>query len=243
MFDEYEVKARLAPGLLAGLPIGLAALIYFGVDFGLDAGFIAAGIMLGGGVLLAKFMSELGGSKEPALFESWGGMPSVQLLRHRDPTIPKGTKARIHAGIETRAKLKMPTATQELADLIEADRTYRKAADWLRTNTRGKEKFPTVFARNCEYGFARNAFGATLLAMGVSAVVAAIILVADLVVVPQRTPDAVRVFYLTPNALVVLACIALTTVCWNFYFTAERVRLAAYAYARALLEQADAGGE
>lgn len=240
MLDEYEIKARLAPGLLVAMPIGVAALIYFGVDFGLDAGVIAAGIMLGGGVLLSRLMSDLGGGREQKLFESWGGMPSLQVLRHRDPTVGEAAKTRLHATLQTKAKLPMPSATAESEDPIAADRAYRLASDWLRSNTRGKEKFPTLFARNCEYGFVRNSYGATAWAIATSAVTILVIVATDLLTSTRSPETPMPALGLTPNALVSVACALFWSLFWRAYFTTSRVRSAAFSYARALLEQADA---
>lgn len=239
MFDEYELKARIAPGLLVAVPIGLAGLIYFGIDFGLEAGFIAVGVMLGGGVLLAKVVSDHGGSTEQLLFESWGGMPSVQLLRHRDQHISEHAKTRIHAELAAKAKLAMTTIAEESMDSASADRVYRQASDWLRANTRDKQRFPTVFARNCEYGFARNAYGVRRLALGVSAATTILVLVTD-VVLSQVVPGSDRVVGLSQSAIGVVACVVVWSLVWITYFTTERVRVAAFSYARALLEQVDA---
>jgi hypothetical protein len=240
MLDEYEIKARVAPALLVTLPAGIAALAYFGVDFGLEAGFIAAGLMLGGGVLTANWIADRGGAKEQALLESWQGMPSVQLLRHRDPTIAENSKQRIHTALSKKAELKMPCASEELADPGAADGIYRNASDWLRTNTRSKDAFPTVFARNCEYGFSRNAFGATSWAMGVGTLVAIVVLAVDLTHLESAANTEDRLLMLTPGALTTLLLVGIWIVIWNLYFTVERVRQAAYAYGRALLEQAEA---
>jgi hypothetical protein len=81
-FDEYTRKARLAPALFVTLPIFLAAISFFPDQISLT---IVPSLLVCFGVM--RFMSQIardrGKAIEPDLYESWGGTPTTNLLRHR----------------------------------------------------------------------------------------------------------------------------------------------------------------
>src|SRR5690242_5198355 len=95
--DRYSRQARLVPALLVLLPLLLALLAWFPEILVTSKGLLSLAIACG--VLL--FLSELGrdrGKKlEAELFKSWGGKPSIALLRWRDERIDRFTKEGYHA--------------------------------------------------------------------------------------------------------------------------------------------------
>src|SRR5687767_1817898 len=96
MIDEYSLKARayplaivLSPSLV---PLGKYLLVV--QEYG---SFFAS---LGIAAMLVYLMSQLGRDagkkKEKALWDSWGGPPSTQLLRFSNTTLDAFTKVRYH---------------------------------------------------------------------------------------------------------------------------------------------------
>lgn len=86
LYDSYDRKARLAPALLAVVPLLAAALFSF--ENATLIGRLASLLVAVGGLWLLVDMSRgLGRAKQQQLFAKWGGTPSIQLLRHTDRTI------------------------------------------------------------------------------------------------------------------------------------------------------------
>lgn len=138
LYDSYDRKARLAPALLAVVPLLAAALFSF--ENATLIGRLASLLVAVGGLWLLVDMSRgLGRAKQQQLFAKWGGTPSIQLLRHTDRTIAPHTKARYHACLKTKAKVQ-PTQEEEAADPQSADAIYDSALQWLLQNTRDKKR-------------------------------------------------------------------------------------------------------
>lgn len=139
LYDSYDRKARLAPALLAVVPLLAAALFSF--ENATLIGRLASLLVAVGGLWLLVDMSRgLGRAKQQQLFAKWGGTPSIQLLRHTDRTIAPHTKARYHACLKTKAKVQPPTQEEEAADPQSADAIYDSALQWLLQNTRDKKR-------------------------------------------------------------------------------------------------------
>lgn len=155
--DPYNRRARLAPALLALLPVALVALVLFPDPESKTATLFGIAAYFGGAAWLTQIGRERGKRLEPKLFHSWGGMPSMVFLRHRDARISAITKKRYHAFLSAHVPdLSMPSADDEASNPDAADDVYTSATDWLLTATRNKEKFRLVFEENVNYGFRRN---------------------------------------------------------------------------------------
>jgi hypothetical protein len=87
LFDHHSFRARLQPAFLALLPIAIGAFAWAQPD----AKWLTAiwGVLLSAGFtfLLANVARNWGKSIEPKLWNSWGGAPTTQLLRHSGPAI------------------------------------------------------------------------------------------------------------------------------------------------------------
>ncbi|MGE5568714.1 MAG: hypothetical protein ACM3S5_06720 [Rhodospirillales bacterium] len=158
--DSYERRARLYPALMIVMPIVMTVVAIVQVRLSalqLLATTLAA---CGGTFLLSQLARDAGKNREKSLFERWGGMPSVAILRHADTRIDPITKARYHKKLACLVKgTKAPTAAEEQADPIGADRTYAAWSTYLRTQTRERTKYPLVFEELVNYGFRRNVWG------------------------------------------------------------------------------------
>src|SRR5437899_7423873 len=85
LFDHYSFRARLQPAFLALVPLALGAFAWAqpGAKW-----LTAIWSLLGAAgftFFLANVARNRGKSIEPKLWESWGGTPTTQLLRHSGP--------------------------------------------------------------------------------------------------------------------------------------------------------------
>lgn len=157
--NRYIFTARLQPALFALLQTPLSAAILFpNLKESLS---VLAGIMayFGGSVFLSHIAREMGKSSEGFLYKEWGGKPSVVLLRHRDDTLNRLSKARYKQFLSAPPRsIAMMSEQEEQQSPIRADEGYEAASDWLVANTRDKERFPLVYEELISYGFRRNLY-------------------------------------------------------------------------------------
>ena len=90
--DPYDRKARLAPALLCALPLFVSLLLLV-PEVGALWGAVGGLVLYCGG---AKFLTQVGRDRgkvlEPTLYASWGGKPSVAMLRHSDSRLKRAHK-------------------------------------------------------------------------------------------------------------------------------------------------------
>lgn len=229
-FDAYDRKARLAPSMLAVTPLLTSAIFGFENTAVLER--VATLLVAVGGLWLLTDMSRgLGRMKQQALFARWGGTPSVQLLRHSNPTIDPHTKARYHACLRAKAKVTLPTEGEETSNPGDADARYDSALQWLLQHTRDKKRFALLAAENVTYGFRRNGYGIRWLGLAVC------VLTAGWSVGVSYFHSALpfRAALEQPGTVVQLLLTAMLSLVWIFYFREKMVRDAAFAYARELI--------
>ena len=130
--DTYSWRARIAPVLVALLPVPLAVFVCF------PGSSVVARIVaiLGAPALLLWLLSEigrdLGKRKEPKLWKSWGGAPTTQRLRFATPDTNVALVERYHRLLsELDPTLDLPTAEGEAFDPKAADQAYEVATKWL----------------------------------------------------------------------------------------------------------------
>lgn len=160
--DEYTLRARLAPAIIAGMPAFAFAAIF--VSWG-KLGLPHLVASLGLTVLFAAFSDiarRRGRRIEPELIAKMGGLPSTTMLRHSDDTLDVGTKLKVHTFLGGKIGAPAPTQGQEEANPTAADEWYARAGTWLRENTRDTQKFRLLFNENISYGFRRNLLGLRL---------------------------------------------------------------------------------
>ena len=235
--DPYNRRARLQPALLSILPIAAVALILFPAlesKVPLIAGIIT---YFGGVAWLTQFGRDRGKLLEKKLFDHWGGLPSVVLLRHRDPTINKVTKERYHAFLSANMPgHSLPSSEDETKSPNTADESYASATDWLIARTREKAKYSLLFEENMNYGFRRNFWAMRPIALSVDILVIAGILGMHISVSPDTN---LIMLDLNSPGWTALAVTGFHT-CIVFLATKKWVYTAAHAYARQLLSACDA---
>ena len=157
LFDPYDRKARAAPALLCGLPLFVSVALLapeVGTTWATVGGIV---LYCGGATLLAQIGRDRGKVQEPRLYESWGGKPSLAMLRHRDSRLDPSTKERYRAFLgRTVPGLTLVSPDEERRSPEEADHGYESANSWLLAQTRDRERFGLLFRENINYGFRRN---------------------------------------------------------------------------------------
>ncbi|MFJ5775328.1 hypothetical protein [Streptomyces sp. NPDC093094] len=228
----YTWRARIRPVLIAALPLALPPALLV-PDWTAARGVWVLVLVCGLPLLLGQFSRSRGRRLEPGLFESWGGKPSVQLLRRRGPIEP-ARLAYLHTRIEQIAgpALRMPSAQEELSDPGHADAVYEAAGTVLRVRARALPGAELVAEENGEYGFRRNSLGLRPVALAACAAgLLAVLLRVTLGWPPADTADAVV------SAVLVLTELALP-VFWIRTVRAAWVEEAAWTYAHRLIETA-----
>ena len=157
LLNPYDRKARLQPALLCALPLFVSVVLLipeFGPIWAAVGGLI---LYCGGTTFLTQIGRDRGKALEPALFQSWGGKPSVAMLRHSDPRLGEATKERYRNFLTNAVpELKLASLEEERGCPERADDGYQSATDWLLARTRDRERFELLFRENINYGFRRN---------------------------------------------------------------------------------------
>lgn len=230
LFDRYEWQARLSPALIAIFPIVLSILIWFPDTRTKYSSVISLLGTFGLMHLIARISRNLGKSKEDELYKLWGGIPTTQVLRHRDDTIDGVTKKRYHKFLENNIEgLRMPSEEEEEENPNEADKVYQSAVRWLREKTRDKKKYYLIFQENIHYGFSRNLWAFKSYAISINVVN----LISNIVGIYLTYK-----FDLTnikPEIWIAIIVGAIFLFVWIVFINKRWVRFSAYAYARALL--------
>jgi hypothetical protein len=231
--DRYGRSARLYPALLVMAPAVLCVFSISSIQMTVLKSLGGVAAACGGVFLLAQLARDPGKNGEKQLFERWGGMPSVSILRHRDSRIDSITKARYHSKLSTLVKGTKPfTAEEELANATEADQVYAAWSTYLRTNTRDASKYPLIFDELVNYGYRRNTWGLRPFGIGISSLCCI-------------GTAGWALFKYWSTGRVDLATVAafggalIFLLLWTYRFSDPWVRLAADAYAERLIESTD----
>ncbi|MCD9126018.1 hypothetical protein [Luteimonas fraxinea] len=236
--DAYDRVARRFPALLVALPLLTPIICSFGAQhpvlmavFGL---FTACGVLY----LLGSVARDRGKALEVRLVRKWGGMPSTRMLRHRDHTIERPTKARYHAAASKKLEIQMPNAEEEQTDPSGADEIYKSVVSLLIQRTR--DRGGLLLKENMSYGFHRN-----MLAMKGAGITTAVI--GLLVGVLLSGLIGFRPFSFQPEGLSDLGLAAGITmfvsasllILWVSHIKESSVVVVSESYARRLLENLD----
>ncbi|WP_460077482.1 hypothetical protein [Streptomyces variabilis] len=230
LFDAYSRRARLRPLLITSLPMAL--LLGAGLPALPRSSWLWGLILFSGLPFCADQLGRSRGKRlEEALFASWGGKPTVQLLRWRGPT-DRSRLTYFHETVQriTGPSLRLPTEAEEQFDPQAADRVYDAAGLVLRSRARGLPGCALVMEQNCEYGFRRNALG--LRPYGLATAVAGLMAALAWLFVPAG-------FLGRPDTAVVVAVTVVhvgLVAFWSLVVRARWVESAAWLYAERLLE-------
>ena len=223
----YTIPARLYPLLLTALPVGIAVAAWFpeeSVGYGFIAGLLASA---GFSFLLSQLGRDEGRKKQQALWDSWGGAPTTQLLRHSNTDLDAHTRGRYHSKLSKIVPdIKMPTVKEEATDAAAADAVYGSCTKYLLQQTRDTKKFNLLFKENVNYGFRRNLWG--MKPAGIA--IASIGLIAAATSAAMSWGGEFRIVAIVASILNVFLL-----VWWLLRISPEWVRVTAFAYAQELL--------
>jgi hypothetical protein len=241
-FERYELQARIFPAILLLLPLVILILHEQDEGITLEFGTIITVVALVLAYLAGRIVRARGKRIEPNLFKRWGGMPSAQILRHRDKTFTQPQKLGFHAKLVGKAHCVMPTAEQETNNPAFADQQYTKASDWLRANTRDPARFPIVASENIEYGFYRNTYAVRWIGLSLAIGSGVYILGGIFIASRPNSYDAIiaALKNVSGASWAMLVFDLSWAAMWVTYFSDRRVREAAVRYAKALIEASDA---
>ena len=232
LLDAYTIQARLSPALFVILPIGIAIVAWFPQKFTGWGLLVGLATSCGTALLLAEFGRDSGKRKEPDLFALWGGTPTTQLLRHKDPRIDAYTKQRYHSTLARLTGLPLPTEQEEADDPEDAERKYESCVRYLReTTSKDKARFHRVFKELVSYGLRRNLWGMKPLGL-TAAAIGIVATIPTIALTWGRIPDA-------PAPVVALILNGLFFVGWIAWITPDWVRVTAFSYAERLLAACD----
>jgi hypothetical protein len=146
------LRARLQPALLTLLPavIGIFAWTDPGVKW--QSALWTLFGTAGGTFFLAAFARNAGKKLEPRLWESWGGAPTTQLLRHSG-TSNSALREPWHKCLGKLLGKTLPSARDETDDPASADDIYSAGVKLLINKTRDTRKFHLICKENVNYVF------------------------------------------------------------------------------------------
>jgi hypothetical protein len=157
--DSYDLKARLALGLIVALPL-LVDAVYAAPDASSWPMFTVGGacslaLIYG----LGRFARARGNAIEPELWRQWGGQPSTRLLRNRDSHFGEDVKAAVRNALAREFSVELPTPDEEAINADRADKAIVDAFRRVRSYLRQHDPDGLWSKHNADYGFCRNLLG------------------------------------------------------------------------------------
>jgi hypothetical protein len=228
-WDKYEFHARLRPAIWVAFPIALAVLAWFPNPFAGWEAFVALIPAFGVLGLFALLARKAGRDKQDGLWETWGGSPTMRLLRRRDTSLDWVTLERTHQILAERVGVPAPSKGEEEADTETADQVYEGYTHHLKEMTRDKKVHDLVAAENINYGVSRNTWGLKPYGIGASSIG---LIASGIAIYFKWTASPLMAIAATIVCLVWL-------VLWCCYITRSLVKVAGDGYAKALIGAAE----
>ncbi len=230
LFDQYSLRARLQPALLTLLPAAIGVFAWTGPGVKWQSALWTLFGTAGGTYFLAIIARNAGRQIEPGLWQSWGGAPTTQLLRHSGPA-NSVLRDRWHNYLAKLLGKPFPTATEEAAEPARADDLYVAAVRMQITKTRDTKKYNLLFKENMHYGFCRNLFAMRPMGLVVSILGVVVSCAAGWWFIHTNAPE-IRPWVCAAADLVFLYL-------WIFTINAAWVKPPAFAYAERLFESTE----
>jgi hypothetical protein len=228
--DDYERSARLAPGLIALLPLPILVTALGLKHNPVIAILVSLVIAVGGPLILAKYIRSRGRTLEKRLYEEWGGPPTSLLLTPASLGAVDALQAQRRANVQRVSQQVLPS-TPPPNDST-AQQIYKAAVSTLRQKTYDHAAFPLIFAENKSYGFERNTLAIRIEGLAISSV-------GFVIAATGWGLAATGDFNANSSALLAAALvILLLTIFWIIWPTKKRVRKAGNLYAEQLLDAA-----
>lgn len=235
MIDNYALKARIYPVILFLFPLILYGCFY-SFEFKTITYILSSVFLVGASTyLLSQLGRDQGKVKESLLWASWGGAPSVQILRWSNSLIDIHTKQRYHQKLQSLCPVaRIPDDNFERAAPQEVDEIYKAWGKYLISQTRDFKKFPLLLKDNTSYGFRRNLWGLKSYAI----ILNVILLLANYAFWALKLNSWNILLY--PESFLQSSFISFVTLLfWIFIIRASWVKIPAFSYAQRLYEAVD----
>ena len=171
VFDAFEIRARLAPTLIVFSPWVLVLVTYVqSISPSLLTTSAATVIFLALFYALSFAIRYFGLQIEDALWASWGGPPSVILMRETDDTFSQGTKSEMRVYLANVLSIENVAQSDWAEDVDRVQNAFRL----VRQHIRQHNPDGLWTKHNTEYGFLRNLLGSWRLWFLNSALVATV---------------------------------------------------------------------
>jgi hypothetical protein len=228
--DKYSIKARLYPAFIVLLPTFILS-IYYITDFEKYYHYFTALAVVGlFTFLLSQLGRDKGKSKEGDFYNSIGGKPTIQILRHTNKTLDNVTKARYHKLLSQKIEdIQIPSYEEEISNPDNADQVYESCAKFLIARTRDTKKFNLLFKENVSYGFRRNLWGMKTWAL-------VIILLCLLYHSYNATNHFATLNTFSDGDIPVFLLLGVAAFFWLIVVTKKWIKSTAFAYAERLYE-------
>jgi hypothetical protein len=231
--DAYERRARLAPGLLALLPISVVLAVLGLSKAPVVVSVLTALMVAGGPIVLAELVRHQGRKVQESLWVSWGGSPTIQKLRLLQKGQNSLQRETWRKAVSTVTGIELPSARSERANKARADEVIEVAVGQIRSLTRDEPKFLLVRAENRGYGFHRNLYGIRWTGR-ITAILVVLVVLGYMLWLANVEHQHALTFV---NALALLAAVVCFVI-WCILPSVKRMESAAERYAYELLQAA-----
>ena len=189
-------------------------------------------------MLLVQVSRDLGRKLQERLYQSWGGKPSVAMLRHNDSRLLQPTKERYRNFLSNSIPgLTLASPQDEEANPELADVGYETANRWLLQQVDDHARFNLLFIENMNYGFRRNLLALKPIALGMNAIASLLVIVMAVASWTGQFPSTIS--SLSPEWWVSLAITFGHVLLFLLYIRPNWVRTAANTYGQQLLAACD----
>lgn len=175
--DSYELKARVAPGLVLVVPLMVDGLYAAPILSNWPVFTASSAVGLALLYALGLLVRSLGERVQPQLWTSWGGPPSTRMVRHRDNRFGDHLKDLIYQSLSGELSVDLLSDDEEAKNPSRADKEIEDAFRQVREYLRANDPHGLWTSHNAEYGFYRNLLGSrglwSIVALG-SAIFAAL---------------------------------------------------------------------
>lgn len=157
--DEYERRARLAPGLLTLFPLAVVLVAFGFRELPLGVYVMTSVALIGGPVVVANLVRRRGLKTEKRLVVQWGGWPTTKKLRLREAPASQVQRDIWRDAVASVSGISLPNLRTERRSGVKADQAIEAAVGAVRGLTRDRQRFELLFSENRAYGYERNLYG------------------------------------------------------------------------------------
>jgi hypothetical protein len=162
-FNDYEIRARIAPTIIILLPIIIMFFSIFQIPESIITAIVSFGLFFIVIFALSFIPRELGIKMQQELWKKWGGPPSTLIIRCKDPHLSLELKKQLYKKIEKKYGIELPHQNDQITDPNNFSRIMSAVFNRVRADLHEKSQDERWKKQNAEYGFLRNLAGSRLL--------------------------------------------------------------------------------